>query len=191
MTIVSKDIKLAVKLLKKGGIVAYPTESSYALGCDGTNSRAKRKIYVLKKRPEGKQLTFIVGSLKTAEKYAFLTENEKKVARKLMPGRLTLVAKSRHGREFAFRIPSNGTALKMAKAFGKPITATSANMSGKSPVFGVKKLLGMYGGKIDMAIDGGTLPKRRASTIADLFNEINIRRKGPVTKKQIEDAIKP
>ena len=189
MTIVSKGIREAVMILKKGGIVAYPTESSYALGCDVTNHEAMRKVYKLKKRPMSKGLTFIVGSTKTAEKYSILGRSEKNVMKKLMPGRLTLVARGRKGGEFAFRIPSNYRALEMAKAFGKPITATSANMSGKEPIFSVKKLLNLWNGRIDMILDGGTLARRRPSTVVDIFSGVNIRRKGPVTKKQIGDAL--
>ncbi len=189
MTIISRDIKLAARILRRGGIVAYPTESSYALGCDATNHMAVKKIYALKKRPKGKQMTVIVGSMKAAERHAVLGADDKNIVRKLMPGRLTLVCRGRSGGEFAFRIPSRPEALKLAKAFGKPITATSANISGKNPVYKVNNLLKLYGGRIDMVLDGGTLPRRRASTVASMLNGIEIRRKGPVTKKQIEDSL--
>ncbi|MBI2580080.1 MAG: threonylcarbamoyl-AMP synthase [Candidatus Aenigmarchaeota archaeon] len=189
MTIISKDIKLAVKLLKKGGIIAYPTESSYALGCDGTNEEAKRKICRLKRRPVGKQMTFIVNSIGVAEKYAILEKSEKNAARNLMPGRLTLVCKGRNGGEFAFRIPSNKIAFNLAKTFGGPITATSANLSGKEPVFSIKNLIKLYSGKIDMVLDGGNLPRRRPSTVADVFSGINIRRRGPVSRRMLEGVL--
>lgn len=169
--------------------MAYPTESSYALGCDATNRKAVGKVYRLKKRPASKELTVIIGSAKAAEKYAILGGSEKSVVKKLMPGRLTLVARSRKGGEFAFRIPSNYKALEMAKAFGKPITATSANISGKEPIFSVKKLLNVWNGRIDMILDGGTLARRRPSTVVDLFSGVSIRRKGPVTRKQVGDAL--
>ncbi|MDI6721464.1 MAG: L-threonylcarbamoyladenylate synthase [Candidatus Aenigmarchaeota archaeon] len=189
MTIISKDVRLAVDILKKGGIVAYPTESSYALGCDGTKKRPARKIYVLKKRSPTKNFTVIIGSLKTAEKHGILGEKERKLMRKLMPGRITLVTKGRKGGEFAFRIPSHRIAFELAKAFGRPVTATSANISGEEPIFSAKKLASMYNGKIDMVLDGGNLPKRKPSTVVDLFDGINIRRKGPVSKKEIEEAL--
>ncbi|MBI2173011.1 MAG: threonylcarbamoyl-AMP synthase [Candidatus Aenigmarchaeota archaeon] len=189
MTIISRDIKLAVRILRRGGIVAYPTESSYAMGCDATNPAAVRKIYALKKRPKKKQITVIVGSMKAAERHALLSREDRNVVRKLMPGRLTLVCRSRNGGEFAFRIPLHKTAFALARRFSKPITATSANISGKRPIHSTASLLKLYGGVIDMVLDGGTLPGNRASTVASMMNGIEIRRKGPVTKKQIEGAL--
>ena len=188
MTIVSDDIQKAAGILKKGGIVAYPTESSYALGCQ-IGKEAVKKIYEIKQRPKNKGMTYIVPSLEVAGKYAVLSNNEKRIVKKLMPGRLTLVARNKRGGEFVFRIPSHPVALKLAKAFGKPITATSANISGKEAIYNPKKIFDLWNGKIDMILDFGILPKKRPSTIACVFDKIKICRRGHVTKKQIEDAL--
>src|SRR3990172_6430520 len=98
-------IKAALGVLKKNGTVIYPTETSYGLGCDGTNPKVIRKIFRIKKRNIGKNLTYIVSSVEIAEKYGIITRIDKKIIKKIMPGNITLVVKSKNkklGEEFAF-----------------------------------------------------------------------------------------
>ena len=182
------SIKIASNILKKGGIVVYPTETSYGLGCDGTNPKAIRKIFKIKKRNLGKSLTYILPSVGIAEKYGIITKADIKIIKKFMPGNITLVVKSRNkkfGKEFAFRISSNNLANKLSKKFRKPIVATSANISGKESLYNINEIKKVFSGKVDLIIDSGNLKRRKSTTVLDLFDGINIRRKGNITEKEI------
>jgi len=129
-----RAIALAVKVLRKGGVVIYPTETAYGIAVDATSHEALAKVNKVKKRT-GKFIPIIISDIKMASKYILLSSEMKKLVKKFMPGPLTLVAKKKDMKTArllgGFRIPANRFALKMVKIFGKPITATSANVSGK------------------------------------------------------------
>src|SRR3989344_2526512 len=111
-------VKAAVKVLERGGTIVYPTETSYGLGCDGTSRRAVKKIFRIKGRSNTKNLTYIISSLRVAKEYGTLNKNDIDIIKKLMPGNMTLVVKSRNniiGNEFAFRISSNKFAHNLAR----------------------------------------------------------------------------
>lgn len=181
----------AITILKKGGTIVYPTETSYGLGCDSLNKKAISKIFKIKKRPKSKNLTYIISSLDMAKKYGILTKDDIKLVKSFMPGPLTLVVKTNNkyqkiiGKEFAFRISSSSIARNLAKKLGRPIVSTSANLSGHPDIYNIKKIEI----KPDFIIDSGKLIKRKPSTIMDLFDGINIRRQGPIYKKQIEKVL--
>ena len=189
----NKDsLKIAMKTLKKGGTIIYPTETSYGLGCDGTNPKAVRKIFRIKGRNIKKSLTYIIPSEETAKKYGIITKEDKKIIKKFMPGNITLVVKSRNkrlGKEFAFRISGNKFAHSISKKFGKPIVATSANISGKESLYNVKEIKELFSGKVDLIIDSGDLKKKKPTTVLDLFDGINIRREGNISEKDIRNSL--
>ncbi len=212
----------SVKVLRKGGIIIYPTETCYGMGVDATNTKAVRKIYRIKgrerlmancltplasmgfRRSATKPISIIVSDMKMIKKYAFLNEDAEILMKKFMPGPLTLVARKKNidGRlrrrallpdalskkTVGFRIPANKFALRLVKRYGKPITATSANISGKPPIYRIDGTKKAFYGKVDMIIDAGNLPERKPSTVFDAENRKMIR-KGSVTKKQITNAL--
>ncbi len=189
-----RGLEIAVKILKKSGILIYPTETSYGIGCDATDKKAVKKIYAIKKRSGKKPLSVIFGSLPIAKKYVFLNKTAVKLANNFMPGPLTLVSKPKKRliaspkNEIAFRIPSGLFSLRLAKKFKKPITATSANISGKKPVYDFKKAYKLFHNKAGAIIDNGALPKRKVSTI---FNTITaeIIRKGAISENKIKKCL--
>ena len=191
----SKDknaVTHAVKTLKKGGIVIYPTETSYGLGADATNLIAVKKINRIKGRRE-KFISIIISDKKMAEKYLVLNGDIRKLMRKFMPGPLTLVAKKKKLKTKTllggFRISSNRFASNLVKSFGKPITATSANISGKPGIYRLKDIVKIFSGKVDLIIDSGNLPKRRPSTVFDVSKR-KIIRKGKIPKKEVLKILK-
>ncbi|MFH0832412.1 MAG: L-threonylcarbamoyladenylate synthase [Candidatus Aenigmatarchaeota archaeon] len=189
-----RAIDEAVKILKKGGLVIYPSESSYGIGCDATNEKAVKRIFSVKKR-SGKAIPIIVSSIRMAEKYAFLSDDAKKIAERLMPGPLTLVVKKKNlpdslsKETVGFRIPSHNFSVKLATSFGKPITATSANLSGNKPIYSIEEVIKLFSNNVDLIIDAGTLPKNKPTTVFDAGSR-KILRRGPVTKKEIISALK-
>lgn len=139
---VGKELKKAAMLLKRGGIVVYPTESSYAIGCLIDNLKGIKRIYRLKKRSKLKALPVIAADKGMIEKYAVLDEKAERLIHNFMPGRLTLVLEKRKNvpkelseKGLAFRIPENEIARELCRKAGKPIIATSANVSGEEAIY--------------------------------------------------------
>ncbi len=168
----TEALKLASQILSRGGIVIYPTESSYAIGADATNSEAVSKLRSIKGRDD-KPIGVIVGSLEIAEQYCYLTEEERKLANKYMPGPLTICSRKKpnvpdilNKERFSFRVPGDKTARKLAQLFRKPITATSANLSGEKPIYCAAELKAFYD-KVDLVLDAGDLEERPHSTIIE------------------------
>ena len=168
----------ALHVLKKGGIVAYPTESFYALGVMAADGDAVRKLYRLKKRPLEKAMPVIIGNegiLKTIVKS--IPPQALKLMEKFWPGPLTLVFDARDNlpelllgrtKKIAVRIPGNSFALRLAKAADFPITATSANISGKMPAQSSDGVINYFGENIDLVVDVPKTPGGKPSTIVDV-----------------------
>jgi len=190
----NNTIATAVRVLKNGGVIVYPTETSYGLGCDATSRKAVKMVYRIKRRISKKPLSVIFGSIASAKRYVQLNNIGSMLVKRFMPGPLTLVAKSKKKlvgspkNEIAFRIPSGRFALTIARKFKKPITATSANLSGKEQIYDSDKL-DTFKNKVSLIIDAGNLPKRKISTIFDL-RTMKIIRKGAITKKKIAKFLK-
>lgn len=164
-----------VKILKNGGVIVYPTETAYALGCDITNEKAVRRIYRLKKRSKTKSLTAIVSDLKMAKKFGRISKVEEKIIKKRMPGAFTLIVEKKKlipdiaNMDLAFRISSNKIAKHLSRALKKPIASTSANISGTGAEYNIKPIIKEFGTKVDAIIDSGNLPKKKVSTIAKVI----------------------
>ncbi|MCD6226699.1 MAG: threonylcarbamoyl-AMP synthase [Candidatus Aenigmarchaeota archaeon] len=169
------SIKETVNVLKNGGICIYPTETCYGLGCDATNEKAIKKLRKIKKMNDEKKISIIVSSLEMIKKYGRVTRRVEKIVNLFMPAPLTLVIRKKKSipdilnkDEIAFRIPNNLVALKLVKEFGKPITATSANITAKPSIYTFDKIRKVFEGKVDIILDGGDLPLEPPSTIVDM-----------------------
>lgn len=145
----------AVARLRRGGLLIYPTETAYALGCDATNPAAVRAIFRLKGRERSKPLPLIVASVAMAERYARFTPLARRLANEHWPGPLTVVADSRQPQAasrfapgvvapdgtLALRISSHPIARALSRALGRPIVSTSANHSGQPPCYTIPSAL--------------------------------------------------
>ncbi len=171
-------INEAVEVLRQGGVIIFPTETCYGLGACATNPRAVRRVFEIKKRSLSQPLSVIVSSLKMINKYAIMNSYALSLAKRFMPGPLTLIIKNKKfprillggGNKIGFRIPANELALELTKALGKPITATSANIHGMPDPYEVPKNL-----NADFIIDAGTLPQTKPSTVYDSIEKKVIR----------------
>ncbi len=173
-------INQAIKTLKAGGLIIYPTETCYGLGVDATNPKAVNKLLTYKTRREGKPLSIAVASQSMASNYVKLNTSAKNLYQKFLPGPLTIISKSKakvaprvesETKTLGVRIPDYPLILKIIKKLGKPITATSANVSYKPRPYSIKNILDHTSKKqqslIDLIIDAGVLPKRPPSTVVD------------------------
>lgn len=187
------SLKLVAKLMKRGAVAVYPTETAYAIGCDATNKKALKRIYKIKGREKNKPLTAIVCDLRMAKKYGKINKTAEKLIKKFMPGPLTLIVRKKkiipkefNRKNFGFRISSSKTARGMSCLLGKPIVATSANKSGKPAEYSAKKLIKLFGKNVDIIIDSGKIPRRKVSTIVDLTSgKIKVIREGALSQKRI------
>ena len=184
----SRAIARAITALRRGGVIIYPTETAYGLGCNLDNVKSIARIYRLKRRPKGKLLSVIVGSPVIAKQHVVIDGQTQRLVKKFMPGPLTLVSPSKTKGSLAWRIPGHWFALELAKRFRKPIISTSANVSGRQPPYKIEDVKRTFNGKIDVIIDGGNLPKRSPSTIFDV-RRMKVLRKGPISKSSILSAL--
>ena len=168
----------AVRILKAGGIIAYPTESFYALGAMALNEKAIMKIFDLKNRPYGKPLPLIVNDIQTLLIAAKeIPDQAKEMMTKFWPGPLTMIFEAQKeipllitgdSNNVAVRIPGESVALQIAKAVKMPVTATSANLSSMPPAIDTEAVLSYFGDNIDLILDGGQAPGGKPSTILDV-----------------------
>jgi len=188
-------ISEAVDFLKKGKIIIYPTETSYGLGADASNRKAIEKIHIIKEQPKNKPIPIIVPTLRIAKKFGKISKEGEKLIGKFMPGPLTLIVEKKEsvpeelsGKGMAFRISSNKIANDLCKKLGNAITATSANIHSEEPIYLGKGAIEKFVNKVDLIIDAGTLPKRKASTLYDVKSR-KVLREGPVKEKEIERTL--
>ena len=189
-------IKEAVKLLKQGGVLVYPTETSYGLGGDATKRSSLKKIFKIKKRKPNKAVTVLVADFTMAKKYGKFDKRSWKLAKKYWPGPLTLVLAVRNQRQKVFldpvgnnktlgmRISPQPLATQLVKELKRPLVTTSANLSGQPAAYSTREIIGYFKNKKfqpDLILDAGRLPKTRPSTVIKIENKkIKILRPGPL-----------
>jgi len=185
----------AARIMKKGGVVIFPTESSYGIGVDATNEVAIKKIAPVKQQPEEKNISIIVADIEQAEQFGILGEEARKLAEKFMPGPLTLVVKKKPGvsavlaeTTIAFRISENRFARKVCEKLGNGITATSANLHGRPSIYSGKEVVREFNNRVHMIVDAGELVHNAPSTIYNV-QEKRVLRHGPITEQQIKQAL--
>ncbi len=193
-----RAVEAAAKIISEGGVVAYPTETSYGLGADATDEKAVSKIFELKGRDEGKPLPVIVSDLRMAREYGEINAVAEMLANDFMPGPLTLVVDKKPGipdivskEGIAFRVPSNHIARAIASGAGKPVTATSANASGEPSAYKESQLLELVNGKIPLVVSAGDLSPTPASTVVDVRTlPPKLIREGPVPFSEVLAQLK-
>ncbi|MDP2812125.1 MAG: L-threonylcarbamoyladenylate synthase [bacterium] len=186
-------LQKAVEVLKSGGSIIYPTETSYGLGCDFYNQEALALIYQIKHRDKNKPLPVIIPDITAASYLVDFKEEAKKLALKYWPGPLTLVLPFKyskwHGHSddyLALRVSSHPFASDLVCIFGHPIVSTSANISAKGDSYDPEKIKKQFVGEKfqpDLFINAGKLPVRAPSTIVKFDGEVKILRQGEINIK--------
>lgn len=192
----------SIKVLKSGGLVIFPSDTVYGALVDSTNKKAVAKLIAFKNRPLGKPISVFVSDLKMMEE-CVITGKNKALLNKLLPGPFTVILDSKHKTDvqlesergtLGVRIPDNDPIIHLVEEFGKPITATSANLSGRPAHYSIETLLREFPQSkkdmIDLIVDGGKLPRNKPSTVIDLTApEIKIMRHGDVDIKDSQTFI--
>ncbi|MBI4281387.1 threonylcarbamoyl-AMP synthase [Candidatus Uhrbacteria bacterium] len=186
-------IQEAVVALLRGRVVAYPTETSYGLGADATNKQAVRKVFWIKDREKARLLSVLVANKTMVRRYAKFTESAERLWDAFLPGPLTIVIPGRWGGTIGIRLSAHPFASALAKAIGRPMTATSANISGDPSISDAGEILSIFSGRLhkpDLLIDAGVLPSRRPSTVVDCTGErAQLLRKGPIPFLRIKEIL--
>jgi L-threonylcarbamoyladenylate synthase len=189
------DIKVAIKKIKDGGIIVFPTDTVYGIGCDPYNKKTISRLYEIKKRKKTKPFPILGISKTELEKIAEFNTLEEKIAEKFWPGQVTLVLKVKDekirqslclDKKIAVRVPNNQCVLSLLKEC-KLLVGTSANISGTTP-FTDPNECSKNLTKYDLLIDGGIIPSQSESTIVEIVgDDIKILREGNVPEKEIRE----
>ncbi|MCW4049779.1 MAG: L-threonylcarbamoyladenylate synthase [Candidatus Bathyarchaeota archaeon] len=202
MKVVKPDehgLREAATVIRTGGVVIYPTETVYGLGCEPSNADATRRVCEIKGRADN-PLPIICADTETAERVVEFNAAARKLAEKFWPGPLTLVLPkkvdypiwvNRGGKTLGVRVSGLETARRLAKLSGGVIVSTSANKTGKGPYDNAKDVIRHLGDEVNLVIDGGTTSGELPSTVLDLTGEeLWILRSGPITGDQIVKTLK-
>ncbi|MFH0792286.1 MAG: L-threonylcarbamoyladenylate synthase [bacterium] len=190
-------ISEAVAVLKKGGVIIFPTETCYGIGADATNPDAVEKVIQFKGSNRHKPISVMVFDKTTAKKYVEINRSADNLYRQFLPGPVTVVSKSRgkicpklesERKTLGIRIPDYSSTLSICRSFKKPVTATSANQTGKKSPYSLSDVIKYTSPKrlklVDLFIDAGRLPDHLPSTVVDTtVNEIKVLRQGEIIIK--------
>lgn len=190
-------IKLAAITVKKGGLVVFPTDTVYGLGCDPRNQKAVEIIYKIKKREESKNLPVLGYSKEEISKIVVFDKISNTIADRFWPGPVTLVLKLKDEKirksmnlddKIAVRVPNHPCALSLLKKC-KLVIGTSANYSGNPSSSDPKKVLRNFSG-FDVFLDGGKISDSIESTIIEIIEgNLKILRQGKITKTELTSVL--
>ncbi len=186
-------IKDAYEIIQEGGVVAFPTDTVYGIGCDPRNQNAVNRIYAIKGREKTKYLPVLAYSKKDIENIAFFDEISEKIADKFWPGPVTLILRVKDKKieeildlkgKIAVRVPNHPCILALLEKC-RVLIGTSANFSGQSSFSDSSELTGKFSG-YDLLLDGGRITDSCESTIVEVVgNELKIVREGKIKSESL------
>ena len=188
----SEGIDIAITSIKRGGIVVFPTDTVYGIGCDPYNQNSIKSIYQIKNRNPSKLFPILGLSKKELSEIAFFDERANKIAEKYWPGEITLVLKLKDEKlkktlkldeKIAVRVPNNACILSILKEC-KLIIGTSANISDSKSFRDPEECIRNISG-YDLFVDGGIISSKGESTVIEIDKEINVLRKGNISEEEI------
>jgi L-threonylcarbamoyladenylate synthase len=199
----SAILEQAAKLILKGGVIVCPTDTGYAFSANALDVRAITRVFQLKGRSFNNPIHVAVGTIAEAENYAYVNDAARYLAKRYLPGALTLVLKRKETipqmlvaglNTVGIRIPKNDVILKLVEITGKPLTTTSANISGRPGTYSVAEVIAQLGAEIEkvaMILDQGPIQVREVSTIVDLdASPPQLIRQGKISWLEIQSSLK-
>ena len=194
---IQQQVEQGIAVLRRGGIVAFPTDTIYGLGACADLPQAVERVYRAKGRPHSMALPLLLAHIsQISEVASYVPPVAWLLAEKFLPGALTLVLlKSSSvpdivtagGKTVAVRVPAHPVPVALAEGVGKPIVGTSANLSGRPGSLTAEGVYCQFGDRVDLVIDGGRCPGGRESTIVDVTGEKPvILREGAISRQSLE-----
>ena len=186
-------IKKSVEIIENGGIIVFPTDTVYGIGCNPYDANAVKKIYQIKSREKIKSLPVLASSIEIVKQISTIDEFTEKIIKKYWPGPLTLILKLKDKNlkkslnledKIAVRIPNSVCTLKLLNKCNL-LVGTSANVSGDSSFTDPQECMKNIK-NYDIFVDGGTITSKGESTIIEIENEkIHVIREGVLKKEDI------
>jgi tRNA threonylcarbamoyl adenosine modification protein (Sua5/YciO/YrdC/YwlC family) len=173
------QVARVVECLQSGGVIAYPTDTTYGIGCSIFNKKGLERIYQAKQRDKRKPFSFICYDLSDISRYTRLTNMAFKIMKRYLPGPYTFVLEASREvpdllitkqKTAGIRMPENPICMAIVQGLGVPIVTTSANLSGEEPVGDPLEIQRQFGHALDMVIDGGLLATD-VSTVVSLIGD--------------------
>ncbi len=180
-------IKQVAEILEKGGLISYPTDTYYGIGCDITNKKAIERIYQLKQRHKSKPFSFICADLKDIALYAKVSNYAYKTMRRLLPGPYTFILEGTKlvpkmmltkRKTAGIRVPNNQICIDLVHRLGNPILSTSATTPDGEVFQDASLIHDFFGSRLDAVIDGGPVPGEPSSVISLIDDEPEVIREG-------------
>jgi len=180
-------IRQVAELLEQGGVIAYPTDTTYGIGCSIFNKKALERIYQIKQREKKKPFSFICADLSEIAKYARVSNYAFRIMKRHLPGPYTFVMDATSivpgllltkQKTVGIRMPDNRICLALVQALGHPIVTTSANRSGEEPIGDPFLVDEEMGNQLDVVIDGGMLTADVSSVVSLIHDTPEVLREG-------------
>lgn len=180
-------IRQVAELLEQGGVIAYPTDTTYGIGCSIFNKKALERIYQIKQREKKKPFSFICADLSEIAKYAKVSNYAFRIMKRHLPGPYTFVMDATSivpgllltkQKTVGIRMPDNRICLALVQALGHPIVTTSANRSGEEPIGDPFTVEEEMGNQLDVIIDGGMLTADVSSVVSLIHDTPEVLREG-------------
>ncbi|MBU4370595.1 MAG: threonylcarbamoyl-AMP synthase [Syntrophaceae bacterium] len=180
-------IRRAVEILRGGGIVIYPTDTVYGMGCDLFNKRGIERIYEIQRRDRKQPLSFICADLKDISRYARVSDDAYKIMKRLLPGPYTFILEASRAvpkiilpkrQTTGIRVPDNRICQTLIAEMGSPVISTSVKDGGGELLSDPRMIEELFGKRVDMIIDGGIIAAAPSSVVSLLDEGIEVIRAG-------------
>ncbi len=190
----------SIEVLENKGVLVYPTDTIYALGVNALDPEALEKIPALKQRPGSMPISIAVADLATIEKIAVISPIVRDIYNIFLPGALTLILEVRpdielelpkmivsESNKIGIRVPKHSLALTLIKRFGKPLTATSANLHNKPIPINISTSIEQLDETVDIYLNCGECKYQGESTILEVADDtIKLIREGVISRSELE-----
>ncbi len=182
-----RHIERAVEILRRGGVIIYPTDTIYGLGCDITCKEAVEKIHLIKGRDDKKPMSFVCADLANVSQYARVSNYAYRILKRCLPGPYTFVLPATREtprmlqskqKTVGLRVPDHPVPLAVIKELGNPIISTSANRSSEEVLTDPSQLEEVLGSQVDLILECGQLPILPSSVISLVGDKAEILRRG-------------
>ncbi len=193
-----EELKRAAEVARRGGLVAFPTETVYGLGTNAFDEGAVKRLFEVKRRPPDNPVSVLVSSVDQAKSLGYVNEMARKLIEEFFPGPITVVMKAKRDvpkivtagtGKVAVRMPDHPIALKIVEFAGVPLATPSANVSGRPSPTKAEHVLQDFEGKIDLLVDGGETGIGIESTVVDVTEKPKILRLGAIPVEDIEEVL--
>lgn len=191
-------IEESIKVIKKGGVIVFPTDTIYGLICDATNQKAIQKLFQIKKRDLKKPIPVFVKDIQMAKQIVMIDEKQESFLKKVWPGKITVILKAKidfpqavlgKDKTIGLRIPDYAPLNALFNEINKPLSGTSANLAGEHSCLDINDVVTQFANEKlqpDLIVDAGTLSSSQSSTVVDLTGkELKVLRKGDLKEQEL------